>query len=59
MSQQPSVSRAFAEVCLERLEPRLDESERWDRVLSDKEKQSLAAARVILQRPSWVVFDSR
>jgi putative ATP-binding cassette transporter len=51
------ISKAFAEVGLERLEPRLDEAERWDRLLSDKEKQSLAVARVILQRPHWVVFN--
>jgi putative ATP-binding cassette transporter len=49
------ISETFSVVGLEHLEPRLDEAERWDRLLSDKEKQCLAVARVILQRPRWVV----
>jgi vitamin B12/bleomycin/antimicrobial peptide transport system ATP-binding/permease protein len=51
------VSEAFAAVGLTHLEPMLDEKERWDRVLSDTEKRSLAMARVLLQKPSWVVID--
>jgi vitamin B12/bleomycin/antimicrobial peptide transport system ATP-binding/permease protein len=51
------VSEAFSVVGLDHLVPRLDEAERWDRLLSDKEKQSLALARVILHRPRWVVFN--
>ena len=51
------VSEAFAAVGLEHLEPRLDETERWDRLLSDKEKQSLAIARVILKAPKVLLFD--
>jgi vitamin B12/bleomycin/antimicrobial peptide transport system ATP-binding/permease protein len=51
------ILEAFSIVGLEHLEPRLDEEERWDRLLSDKEKQSLALARVILQRPRWVVLN--
>jgi putative ATP-binding cassette transporter len=35
----------------------LDAPERWDRQLNDDEKQSLAIARVILQRPRWVVLN--
>ena len=38
-------------------EPLLDTSERWDRRLSDDEKQCLAFARVILQRPQWLVLN--
>jgi len=49
--------RALAEVGLERLQPLLDTTERWDQRLSDDEKQSLAIARVILQRPQWVVLN--
>jgi putative ATP-binding cassette transporter len=50
-----AIAQAFAQVGLERLQPRLDTTERWDRVLSEDEKQSLAFARVILQRPQWLV----
>ncbi len=49
--------RALAQVGLERLQPLLDATERWDRRLNDDEKQSLAIARVILQRPQWVVLN--
>jgi putative ATP-binding cassette transporter len=49
--------RALAEVGLERLQPLLDTTERWDQRLNDDEKQSLAIARVILQRPQWVVLN--
>jgi putative ATP-binding cassette transporter len=44
-------------VGLERLQPLLDASVRWDRQLNDDEKQCLAIARVILQRPRWVVVN--
>ena len=30
---------------------------RWDRDLTDDEKQCLAFARVVLQRPGWVVVN--
>jgi putative ATP-binding cassette transporter len=49
--------RALAEVGLERLQPLLDTTERWDQRLNDDEKQLLAIARVILQRPQWVVLN--
>lgn len=52
-----AISRAFAAVGLERLVPLLDSADRWDRRLSEDEKQCLAFARVILQRPRWVVLD--
>ena len=52
-----AISAAFAAVGLERLEPLLDASDRWDRRLSDDEKQCLAFARVILQRPQWLVLN--
>ncbi len=51
------ISKAFGAVGLEHLEPMLDEAERWDRRLSDNEKQCLAVARVVLQRPRWVVLN--
>jgi vitamin B12/bleomycin/antimicrobial peptide transport system ATP-binding/permease protein len=51
------IAKALADVGLEHLVPRLDEEDRWDRELSDDEKQCLAFARVILQRPGWVVVN--
>lgn len=36
---------------------RLDEEERWDRVLSLGEQQRLAFARLLLHRPRWVFLD--
>ncbi|MBV9725842.1 MAG: ABC transporter ATP-binding protein/permease, partial [Gammaproteobacteria bacterium] len=52
-----TTARALAAVGLERLQPLLDRTERWDQRLNDDEKQCLAIARVILQRPKWVVLD--
>lgn len=52
-----ATARALAEVGLERLQPLLDTTERWDQRLNDDEKQCLAFARVILQRPQWVVLN--
>jgi vitamin B12/bleomycin/antimicrobial peptide transport system ATP-binding/permease protein len=49
------VVKALADVGLEHLEPLLDMVERWDRRLTDDEKQCLAFARVVLHRPLWVV----
>ena len=54
---QAATARALAEVGLERLQPLLDTPERWDRRLNDDQKQSLAIARVILQRPQWLVLN--
>ena len=51
------VSEAFAAVGLAHLKPMLDEKERWARVLSDTEKRGLAMARVLLQKPRWVVIN--
>jgi vitamin B12/bleomycin/antimicrobial peptide transport system ATP-binding/permease protein len=51
------VSEALTTVGLVHLTPMLDELERWDRRLNDNEKQSLAIARVLLQRPRWVVIN--
>jgi vitamin B12/bleomycin/antimicrobial peptide transport system ATP-binding/permease protein len=53
----PAVVNALAAVGLGHLEPRLEQEERWDRELTDNDKQCLAFARVILQRPGWVVVN--
>jgi putative ATP-binding cassette transporter len=49
------IVKALTDVGLEHLEPLLDTVERWDRQLTNSEKQCLAFARVILQKPLWVV----
>jgi putative ATP-binding cassette transporter len=51
------VGKALAAVGLEHLESVLDKEERWQRRLSDNEKQCLSVARVILQKPRWVVLN--
>jgi putative ATP-binding cassette transporter len=53
----PAIVNALAAVGLEHLEPHLEKENRWDRELTDNEKQSVAFARVILQRPGWVVVN--
>jgi vitamin B12/bleomycin/antimicrobial peptide transport system ATP-binding/permease protein len=52
-----TVTEAMKAVGLERLVSQLDTSTRWDRRLSDEEKQSLAFARVMLHRPQWIVLN--
>lgn len=42
---------------LGRLSASLDSVARWDRVLTDDERQCLAFARLILQQPKWIVID--
>ncbi len=62
----PSVAQEFSDATLEaalrrcgleNLVERLDERERWDRVLSGGEQQRLAFARVFLHKPEWVFMD--
>jgi putative ATP-binding cassette transporter len=48
---------ALAVVGLERFAPMLDDDERWDRRLNDTDKQSLAVARILVQRPRWLVIN--
>jgi vitamin B12/bleomycin/antimicrobial peptide transport system ATP-binding/permease protein len=49
--------KALERLGLERLTPMLDESRRWEAVLSDGEHQSLAFARALLHAPSWLIID--
>ena len=42
---------------LDHLRDRLDERERWDRVLSVGEQQRLAFGRLLLHKPDWVFMD--
>ena len=54
---EAAATRALMAVGLEHLRPLLDATEHWDRRLNEDEKQSLAFARVLLQRPRWLVID--
>ena len=49
--------QALGRLGLERLDPMLDQTLRWDRELSQDEQISLAFARIVLQKPAWVLLD--
>jgi putative ATP-binding cassette transporter len=49
--------RALERLGLKRLESLLDTTSRWDRDLSQDEQVSLAFARIVLQKPAWVLVD--
>ena len=55
--EEAAVLSALSAVGLEHLRPFLDTTDRWDRRLNEDEKQSLAFARVLVQRPHWLVID--
>jgi len=48
---------ALERLGLDRLVPMLDQSRRWDRILGDGEKQSLAFARAVIHAPSWLLIE--
>ncbi len=50
-------THALERLGLERLAPSLDATRRWDRDLSQDEQLSLAFARMVLQKPPWVLID--
>jgi vitamin B12/bleomycin/antimicrobial peptide transport system ATP-binding/permease protein len=52
-----AITAALTAVGLDHLSPLLDATERWEWRLTEDEKQSLAFARVLLQRPRWLVID--
>ncbi len=54
---QQDLERVLQLAGLERLVDSLDRVTRWDRFLTDDECQSLAFARLILQKPKWIVVD--
>jgi len=54
---EAAITAALTAVGLEHLRPFLDTTDRWDTRLNEDEKQSLAFARVLLQRPRWLVMD--
>lgn len=52
-----AVIAALQRVGLERFVDQLGERERWDKILSADEQQSLALARLLLHAPQWVFFE--
>jgi putative ATP-binding cassette transporter len=52
-----TVKSALRRCGLASLIPRINEQERWDRVLSGGEQQRLAFGRLILHKPDWVFMD--
>lgn len=51
------LAEALAEVGLGYLAGRLDEAERWEQILSNGERQRLAVARLLVQKPDLVILD--
>jgi vitamin B12/bleomycin/antimicrobial peptide transport system ATP-binding/permease protein len=51
------IARSLKKVGLGHLADRLDEEAQWEQILSSGEKQRLAFARIILQRPDIIVLD--
>jgi vitamin B12/bleomycin/antimicrobial peptide transport system ATP-binding/permease protein len=51
------VAAALEAVDLGRLVAQLDRSQRWDQALNAGERQSIAFARALLQKPDWLVMD--
>ncbi|MFO1160816.1 MAG: ABC transporter ATP-binding protein/permease [Reyranellaceae bacterium] len=55
--QDEDLREALHRVGLDHLRGRLDETERWDHILSGGEQQRVAFARVLIQKPDWVFMD--
>jgi vitamin B12/bleomycin/antimicrobial peptide transport system ATP-binding/permease protein len=53
----PAIVKALNAVGLGHLEPHLEKENRWDRELTDNEKQCVAFARVVLQKPDWIIVN--
>jgi len=50
-------AQSLERLALDRLVPMLDQSRRWEQVLSDAEQQSLTFARAVLHAPAWILID--
>jgi putative ATP-binding cassette transporter len=55
--QNEQIVAALHSFGLDFLAARLDDDEPWEQKLSAHEQQRLAMARVLLQKPAWIVFD--
>ena len=55
--KKAAVKAALVRCGLEHLIARMDDIERWDRVLSVGEQQRVAFARLLLHKPGWVFMD--
>ena len=55
--ENADVRKTVEDVGLDHFLDRLDEDDKWEHVLSGGEKQRLAFARVLLQRPDTIVMD--
>jgi putative ATP-binding cassette transporter len=47
----------LSKVGLDHLKERLDETERWDHILSGGEQQRIAFARTLIHKPDWIFMD--
>ena len=54
---QAAIADALASMGLQRLQPLLEATRRWERELSIDEQLRLGFARVVLQAPPWLVMD--
>jgi putative ATP-binding cassette transporter len=54
---EAAIASALTAAGLAHLLPSLDAAERWESRLNEDEKQNLGFARVLLQRPRWLVMD--
>jgi vitamin B12/bleomycin/antimicrobial peptide transport system ATP-binding/permease protein len=52
-----AIHRVLLRVGLARLASRLDEKDRWDKLLSASEQQRVGLARLLLHRPSWIFLE--
>ncbi|MFB9947362.1 ABC transporter ATP-binding protein/permease [Rhizobium puerariae] len=52
-----ALAQVLEKVGLERLVHRLDEVERWDRLLDKDEEAALQVANAVLHRPDWLIMD--
>jgi vitamin B12/bleomycin/antimicrobial peptide transport system ATP-binding/permease protein len=55
--EKADVEGALERLNLQRLLPMLDQSRGWEHQLTEEELTSLAFARVLLHKPSWVLID--
>ena len=56
-ARDDSLRQALTRCGLKRLIPRLDDEEKWDKVLSGGEQQRIGFARLLVMRPDIVIMD--